>query len=61
MEVTGCVGCGLAAGLGCHGASLSCGEPDGHVGPGLCERSSGYDRKGPAAAMMLAASLLSAG
>jgi hypothetical protein len=25
------------------------------------ERSSGYDRKGPAAAMLLAASLLSAG
>jgi hypothetical protein len=30
------------------------------VGPALGERSSGYDRKGPAAAM-LAASLLSVG
>jgi hypothetical protein len=30
------------------------------IGPGLSERSSGYDRKGPAAAMV-AASLLSAG
>jgi hypothetical protein len=28
MEVTRYVGCGLAAGLGCHGASLSCGGPD---------------------------------
>jgi hypothetical protein len=61
IEITRCVGCGLAAGLGCLGASLSCGKPDGHVGPGLSERSSGYDCKRPAAAMLLATSRLSAG
>ena len=34
MEIAGKVRCGLAAGLGCHGASLSCGGPGCGIGPG---------------------------
>jgi hypothetical protein len=40
-QVAGRLGCGLAAGLGCHGASLSCGGPDALSGPKWRERSSG--------------------
>ncbi|HTF60016.1 MAG TPA: transposase [Actinomycetes bacterium] len=39
-----------AAGVGGHGASLSCGGPDAHVGPRLSERSSATtarDRRQP--------------
>src|SRR5215204_2353319 len=45
MEITGTLGCGLAAGSGCHGASLSFGGPEYGAGPGVAEGSSGHHRR----------------
>jgi hypothetical protein len=42
MEVAGRVGCGCTAGLGCHGASLSCGGPAGDPGPNQSRCWSGH-------------------
>jgi hypothetical protein len=59
-QVAGRLGCGLAAGLGCHGASLSCGGPDALSGPNWRERSSGTTT-GAWPVMMLARTPPSAG
>jgi hypothetical protein len=46
MEVAGKLSCGLAAGLGCHGASLSCGGPDSDAGPEVRRKGSSGHQQG---------------
>jgi hypothetical protein len=47
MEVAGRGGCGLAAGSGCHGASLSCGGVRQRAGPAV-DRGCSTDHDGEA-------------
>jgi hypothetical protein len=46
VEVAGKLRCGLAAGLGCHGASLSCGGPDSDAGPEVRRKGSSGHQQG---------------
>jgi hypothetical protein len=60
-QVAGSSGCGLAGGVGCHGASLSCGGPDSDGARNETQVFLRPPQQRYAATMLLAATLLGAG